>query len=93
VSALAQECRREHRHEATSPRTLKSAPPLDSGLLPPSAEQLVDVLIGGQYGSEGKGNNAYRLAPEYDVLMRVGGPNAGHKVPPTRPFGSCTSTK
>jgi len=35
------------------------------------------------YGSEGKGNIAYYLAPEYDVLMRVGGPNAGHKVPTT----------
>lgn len=41
----------------------------------------VDVLVGGQYGSEGKGNLAYYLAPEYDVLVRVGGPNAGHKVP------------
>jgi adenylosuccinate synthase len=43
--------------------------------------RLVDVLVGGQYGSEGKGNIAYYLAPEYDVLLRVGGPNAGHKVP------------
>ena len=41
----------------------------------------VDVLVGGQYGSEGKGNLAYYLAPEYDLLLRVGGPNAGHKVP------------
>ena len=40
----------------------------------------VDVLVGGQYGSEGKGQVAAYLAPEYDVLMRVGGPNAGHKV-------------
>lgn len=40
----------------------------------------VDVLVGGQYGSEGKGNIAHYLAPEYDVLVRVGGPNAGHKV-------------
>lgn len=39
-----------------------------------------DVLIGGQYGSEGKGQVAAYLAPEYDILMRVGGPNAGHKV-------------
>lgn len=45
------------------------------------SRRLVDVLIGGQYGSEGKGNIAFFLAPEYDVLMRVGGPNAGHKVP------------
>lgn len=44
-------------------------------------ERLVDVYIGGQYGSEGKGNIAYHLAGEYDVLMRVGGPNAGHVVP------------
>jgi adenylosuccinate synthase len=40
----------------------------------------VDILVGGQYGSEGKGNIAHYLAPEYDVLVRVGGPNAGHKV-------------
>jgi adenylosuccinate synthase len=40
----------------------------------------VDVLVGGQYGSEGKGNISAYLAPEYDVLVRVGGPNAGHKV-------------
>lgn len=51
------------------------------GLLPPLGEPLVDVLVGGEYGSEGKGNIAFYLAPEYDVLVRVGGPNAGHKVP------------
>lgn len=43
-------------------------------------ERLVDILVGGQWGSEGKGNIASYLAPEYDVLIRVGGPNAGHKV-------------
>lgn len=42
--------------------------------------RLVDVLVGGQYGSEGKGQVAAYLAPEYDLLIRVGGPNAGHKV-------------
>jgi len=42
--------------------------------------RLVDVVVGGQYGSEGKGHIASHLAPEYDILMRVGGPNAGHKV-------------
>ncbi len=41
---------------------------------------LVDVLVGGQYGSEGKGNIVSYLAREYDYLVRVGGPNAGHKV-------------
>lgn len=40
----------------------------------------VDVLVGGQFGSEGKGHVAAYLAREYDVLMRVGGPNAGHTV-------------
>ena len=41
---------------------------------------MVDVLVGGQYGSEGKGNIVGHIAPEYDLLVRVGGPNAGHKV-------------
>lgn len=50
------------------------------GLYGRSVERLVDVLVGGQYGSEGKGQIAAYLAPEYDVLIRVGGPNAGHKV-------------
>jgi adenylosuccinate synthase len=40
----------------------------------------VDVVIGGQYGSEGKGQIAAYLSREYDVLVRVGGPNAGHSV-------------
>jgi adenylosuccinate synthase len=55
-------------------------------LLPGRGQRLVDVLIGGQYGSEGKGNIAYYLAPEYDLLVRVGGPNAGHKVPTSPPY-------
>ncbi|HEV2331045.1 MAG TPA: adenylosuccinate synthetase [Verrucomicrobiae bacterium] len=42
--------------------------------------RLVDVLVGGQYGSEGKGQIAAYLSREYDFLVRVGGPNAGHKV-------------
>jgi adenylosuccinate synthase len=40
----------------------------------------VDAVIGGLYGSEGKGNIAFHIAPEYDLLVRVGGPNAAHKV-------------
>jgi adenylosuccinate synthase len=48
--------------------------------------RLVDVIVGGQYGSEGKGNIAFYLAPEYEILMRVGGPNAGHKVPLPTPY-------
>lgn len=49
-------------------------------LLTPPDLRCVDVLVGGQYGSEGKGNIVAYLANEYDVLVRVGGPNAGHTV-------------
>src|SRR5207248_1999187 len=50
------------------------------GLYPRSSAPIVDVLVGGQYGSEGKGNIVGYIAPEYEVLVRVGGPNAGHQV-------------
>jgi adenylosuccinate synthase len=50
------------------------------GLYPRMSTPLVDVLVGGQYGSEGKGNIVGHIAPEYSLLVRVGGPNAGHKV-------------
>jgi adenylosuccinate synthase len=50
------------------------------GLFGRGYNRAVDVLVGGQYGSEGKGQVAAYLAPEYDVLVRVGGPNAGHSV-------------
>ena len=50
------------------------------GLYSRSTDACVDVLVGGQYGSEGKGNIVGHIAPEYDLLVRVGGPNAGHKV-------------
>lgn len=50
------------------------------GMMHRTTEPLVDVIVGGQYGSEGKGNVCAYLAPEYDVLLRVGGPNAGHRV-------------
>lgn len=40
----------------------------------------VDVVVGGQYGSEGKGQIVDYLSREYDLLIRVGGPNAGHSV-------------
>jgi adenylosuccinate synthase len=49
-------------------------------LFPRNYERLVDVLVGGQFGSEGKGHIASFLAKEYGVLVRVGGPNAGHSV-------------
>ncbi len=50
------------------------------GLFPPSAAPLVDVVVSGQYGSEGKGHVCAHLAGGYGVLLRVGGPNAGHNV-------------
>lgn len=49
-------------------------------LFTPPEIRCVDVLIGGQYGSEGKGNIVSYLSREYDVMVRVGGPNAGHTV-------------
>jgi adenylosuccinate synthase len=50
------------------------------GLFPLEPTPNVDVIVGGQYGSEGKGHVCAHLAPSYDVLVRVGGPNAGHRV-------------
>jgi len=50
------------------------------GLLDREHAPCVDVIVGGLYGSEGKGNIAFHIAPDYDLLVRVGGPNAAHKV-------------
>ncbi len=41
----------------------------------------VDVLLGLQWGDEGKGKVVDVLAPEYDIIARFqGGPNAGHTL-------------
>jgi len=41
----------------------------------------VDVLLGLQWGDEGKGKIVDVLAPKYDVITRFqGGPNAGHTL-------------
>lgn len=42
----------------------------------------VSVIVGGQYGSEGKGKVVHHLAQHEDVVaaVRVGGPNSGHSV-------------
>ena len=40
----------------------------------------VSVIVGGQYGSEGKGKIAAVLADSVDHSVRTGGPNAGHTV-------------
>ena len=50
------------------------------GLFGKANSGYVDVIVGGQYGSEGKGQIAAFLSNEYDLLVRVGGPNAGHTV-------------
>ena len=41
----------------------------------------VDVLLGLQWGDEGKGKVVDVLTPKYDVIARFqGGPNAGHTL-------------
>lgn len=40
----------------------------------------VVAIVGLQYGSEGKGQVARSIAELADVVIRVGGPNAGHTV-------------
>ena len=38
------------------------------------------VVVGGQYGSEGKGAIVAKIADRYGVHVRVGSPNAGHTI-------------
>ncbi|MFA6923891.1 MAG: adenylosuccinate synthase [Bacteroidales bacterium] len=41
----------------------------------------IDVLLGLQWGDEGKGKLVDVIAPEYDIIARFqGGPNAGHTL-------------
>jgi adenylosuccinate synthase len=65
---------------ACTPRDVLVRAATHLGLFAREYGRLVDVVVGGQYGSEGKGHIASFLAREYSVLVRVGGPNAGHKV-------------
>lgn len=42
---------------------------------------MIDVLLGLQWGDEGKGKIVDYLAPKYDIVARFqGGPNAGHTL-------------
>ena len=42
---------------------------------------LIDVLLGLQWGDEGKGKIIDALAPKYNIIVRFqGGPNAGHTL-------------
>lgn len=41
----------------------------------------IDILLGLQWGDEGKGKIVDALAPDYDIVARFqGGPNAGHTI-------------
>jgi adenylosuccinate synthase len=40
-------------------------------LYPRRHTRLVDVIVGGQFGSEGKGNIVGHIASEYDLLVRA----------------------
>ena len=53
-----------------------------------------DVLLGLQWGDEGKGKVVDVLTPDYDMICRFqGGPNAGHCGPTfTNLFGSIPRT-
>ncbi len=45
------------------------------------AQKMVDVILGLQWGDEGKGKIVDYFAPAYDVVARFqGGPNAGHTL-------------
>jgi adenylosuccinate synthase len=44
----------------------------------PRSNGRVVAVVGGQYGSEGKGAIVYALAGEFDIHLRTGAPNAGH---------------
>ena len=46
----------------------------------PLRRMKVDVLLGLQWGDEGKGKIVDVLTPEYDVIARFQGPNAGHTL-------------
>ena len=65
--------------EHTDPYDLAAATMAFAGRLQ-DFHPLVDVIVGGQYGSEGKGNVCAKIASRYKGLVRIGGPNAGHRV-------------
>ncbi|AJC23241.2 adenylosuccinate synthetase [Pandoraea pulmonicola] len=61
--------------------TLASTSPSSHHIASPGAEGFADVLVGLQYGDEGKAKIIDALAPGYDVIARFnGGANAGHTI-------------
>ena len=62
-------------------RTLRASPRRSSAAKHPAAKALNTVLIGVQWGDEGKGKVIDVLTEEADILIRYqGGNNAGHTV-------------
>jgi adenylosuccinate synthase len=54
---------------------------LGSSTIAAKKEQGIDVVLGAQWGDEGKGKLVDMLSQEYDVCARVaGGSNAGHTI-------------
>lgn len=52
---------------------------------------MVDVILGLQWGDEGKGKIVDYFAPNYDIVARFqGGPNAGHTLYVEGKKWSCT---
>src|SRR5690606_3050502 len=53
----------------------------ETELLNQAMDGRMDVLLGAQWGDEGKGKVVDVIAPHYDVIARFqGGPNAGHTL-------------
>ena len=51
----------------------------------------IDVILGLQWGDEGKGKIVDYLATDYDIVARFqGGPNAGHTLNLTEKNTYCT---
>ena len=46
----------------------------------PGQKSKVAILVGSQFGSEGKGKIAHVIADEYNLHVRTGAPNAGHTL-------------
>lgn len=58
----------------------------------------VVAVVGGQYGSEGKGVIVNHISDRFQIHVRVGGPNAGHSfyrevIDWQNPYGESTYTK
>lgn len=72
--------RLEHTLGATA-AAASAAPPKAATSTHPNQQQGIDVVLGAQWGDEGKGKLVDLLSQNYDVCARVaGGSNAGHTI-------------